>query len=95
MSTVYLLHFLQPIGNPANPHAMAQHYLGTDLSGQRISVQTVGGHRAARIVAHVQREGIGFVVARTWPGSRALERQLKRRKNAPKLCPVCRGGGRR
>jgi hypothetical protein len=95
VSTVYLLHFLQPIGNPANPHAMAQHYLGTDLSGQRISVQTVGGHGAARIVAHVQREGIGFVVARTWPGSRTLERQLKRRKNAPKLCPVCRGGGQR
>ena len=94
MSTVYLLHFLAPIGNPSNPRAMAQHYLGADLSGQRISVQAVGGHDAARIVAHVQREGIGFVVARTWPGSRALERELKRRKNAPKLCPVCRAGGR-
>jgi hypothetical protein len=30
--TVYLLHFLQPIGNPANPRAMAQHYLGTPVS---------------------------------------------------------------
>jgi hypothetical protein len=26
--TVYLLHFLEPIGNPTNPHAMAQHYIG-------------------------------------------------------------------
>jgi hypothetical protein len=94
VSTVYLLHFLAPIGNPANPRAMAQHYLGTDLSGQRISVQTVGGHDAARIVAHVQSQGIGFVVARTWPGGREVERRLKRRKNAPKLCPVCGAGGR-
>jgi hypothetical protein len=74
---------------------MAQHYLGADLSGQRISVQTLGGTDAARIVAHVQRQGIGFVVARTWPGSRALERQLKHRKNASKLCPICRGGSER
>jgi hypothetical protein len=24
----YLLHAAEPIGNPFNPHAMAQHYLG-------------------------------------------------------------------
>ena len=30
--TVYLLHFLEPIGNPANPRAMAQHYLGKPAS---------------------------------------------------------------
>jgi hypothetical protein len=30
--TVYLLHFLEPIGNPANPHAMAQHYIGKPAS---------------------------------------------------------------
>ena len=87
--TVYLLHFLEPIGNPANPHAMAQHYIGIDLNGQRISVQTAGA--GAAIVRYVQAQGIGFVVAATWPGSRALERQLKRRKHASRFCPVCRG----
>jgi hypothetical protein len=58
--TVYLLHFLEPIGNPANPH-----------------------------VRHVQAKGIGFVVAATWPGGLALERQLKRRKHASRFCPIC------
>jgi hypothetical protein len=32
---------------------------------------------------------IPFFVARTWVGGRALERELRRRKNAPRLCPAC------
>jgi hypothetical protein len=88
MATVYLLHFLEPIGNPANPHGMAQHYIGVDLSGTRISTQTAGN--GAAIVRAVQAKGIGFVVAATWPGTRALERQLKNRKHASRFCPVCR-----
>jgi hypothetical protein len=88
-STVYLLHFLAPIGNPANRRAMAQHYIGADLNGSRISVQTAG--QGAAIVRYVQAQGIGFQVARTWPGGREVERRLKRRKNAPRLCPICRG----
>ena len=85
--TVYLLHFLEPIGNPANPHAMAQHYIGVDLTGRRIQAQTAGA--GAAIVRHVQARGIGFLVAATWPGGRALERQLKRRKHASRFCPIC------
>jgi putative endonuclease len=92
MGTVYLLHFLEPIGNPTNPHGMAQHYIGWGAeAAKRISVQTAGA--GAAIVRAVQAQGIGFVVAATWPGSRALERQLKRRKHASRFCPVCRGGG--
>jgi hypothetical protein len=34
--------------------------------------------------------GIGFQIVRTWPGSRSFERKLKNRKNARKLCPICR-----
>jgi hypothetical protein len=87
--TVYLLHFLEPIGNPANSRAMAQHYIGWgQQAAERISVQTAGG--GAAIVRYVQASGIGFVVAATWPGSRALERQLKNRKHASRFCPVCR-----
>jgi hypothetical protein len=84
----YLLHFLEPIGSPSNPHGMAQHYIGVDQTGRRISVQTAGA--GARIVAAVQAKGIGFVVAATWTGGRVLERQLKNRKCAPRFCPVCR-----
>jgi hypothetical protein len=87
--TVYLLHFLEPIGNPTNRHAMAQHYIGWALvAAERISTQTAG--QGAAIVRHVQAQGIGFLVAATWPGSRALERQLKRRKHASRFCPICR-----
>jgi hypothetical protein len=87
--TVYLLHFLEPIGNPANPRATAQHYIGWALvAAERISAQTAG--QGAAIVRHVQASGIGFPVAATWPGTRALERQLKNRKHASRFCPICR-----
>ena len=66
--TVYLLHFLEPIGHPTNPHAMAQNYIGWALvAAERISTQTAG--QGAAIVRHVQAQGIGFLVAATWPGT--------------------------
>ena len=39
----------------------------------------------------IKEVGIGFVLARTWRGSRTLERLIKRRKGGPRLCPICRG----
>jgi hypothetical protein len=87
--TVYLLHFLRPIGDLANPRGQAQHYLGWSRAPER----RVNAHREGRgaaIVREVNRLGIGFLVAATWPGTRADERRLKNRKNAPRLCPVCR-----
>jgi hypothetical protein len=88
--TVYLLHFMERIGNPANPRAMAQHYIGWALEpATRITKQTAG--QGAAIVRAVQARGIGFEVAATWPGTRALERRLKRRKCAPHFCPICQG----
>ena len=87
--TVYLLHFLEPIGNPTHRQAMAQHYIGWALDpAERISVHTAGA--GAAIVRAVQANGIGFLVAATWPGSRRLERRLKNRKCAPRYCPICR-----
>jgi hypothetical protein len=70
---------------------MAQHYIGwAAVAAKRISVQTAGN--GAAIMRAVQGKGIGFVVAATWAGDRGLERRLKRRKCAPRFCPVCRGG---
>jgi hypothetical protein len=57
------------------------------VAAERISAQTAG--QGAAIVRHVQARGIGFLVATTWPGTRALERQLKNRKHASRFCPVC------
>lgn len=81
--TVYLIHFLTPIAGRAS------HYLGwtTDLPA-RLRVHASGN--GSRLMAEVSRLGIGWIVARTWPGNRHLERRLKRRKDAAGLCPVCR-----
>jgi hypothetical protein len=90
----YLLHFDQPIGNPATPHGVAQHYIGWGAClATRIGIQQAGTWRAARIMQAVRGQGISFTVALTWPGTgRDFERALKARKNARRFCPVCRGG---
>jgi hypothetical protein len=38
----------------------------------------------------VTERSIPWQVAKTWPGGRELEKQLKRQKNSPRLCPICR-----
>lgn len=88
---VYLICWAhQPIGNLENRHGAAGHYLGVALDGnvyRRVAVHRAG--YGAAIMRAVSERGIPFFVTRTWVGGRALERKLKRRKNAPKLCPAC------
>jgi predicted GIY-YIG superfamily endonuclease len=85
--TVYLLHFDRPItaGYPA------RHYLGyaVDLES-RLARHHAGN--GARLVQVATERGIGFVLARTWEGDKALERKLKARKGSPRLCPICKKG---
>lgn len=80
--TVYLLHFDAPL-------AHAQHYVGyaEDLEA-RIARHRKGN--GARLVSVFAEKGIGFTVARTWPGDRKQERRIKNLKNSPRLCPICR-----
>jgi predicted GIY-YIG superfamily endonuclease len=88
-SVVYLLHF-------SRPYCHAKHYLGsTDHVGRRMQAHLRG--QGARLLAAIREAGIGFELVRTWAGDRKLERLLKRRKDAPKLCPICNGeaAGRR
>jgi len=75
---IYLLHFCRPYRH--------RHYLGsTEDLGRRLEEHRAG--RGARLTEVIQAQGIGFVLARTWRGgSRTLERFLKRRKEAPRLC---------
>ena len=90
--TVYLLHFDAPLGDPSKAHGAAQHYIGyTDDLEARLEAHRRGN--GAAIMAAVSRAGIGWHLARTWEGGRDLERQLKRRKNARFLCPLCREKG--
>ena len=81
--TVYLIHF-------DVPYAHARHYTGwtaCDLQG-RLAEHSAG--RGARLMAVITQAGIGWTLARTWKGSRARERQLKRQGGASRRCPICR-----
>jgi predicted GIY-YIG superfamily endonuclease len=84
--TVYLLHF-------DSPYQHARHYLGSTTHLPRRLAEHANG-RGARLLEVITAAGIRFQLARTWTGDKALERQLKRRHNAPRLCPLCRQAGR-
>ena len=90
---VYLLHFEAPLGDASNPRAQAQHYLGSAVD---LEARLEEHHRGtgARIMQVVEERRISWRVVRTWEGDRQLERRLKRRKNAPRLCPMCSGRAR-
>jgi predicted GIY-YIG superfamily endonuclease len=79
--TVYLLHLDPPLKH-------ARHYTGwtSDLD-QRLEAHRAG--RGARLLEVVKEAGGTFRLARTWAGTRNLERAIKDRKEAPKLCPEC------
>lgn len=83
---VYLNHFAQPIC----PTRTTQHYIGwgEDLA-TRIQTQQTGGPHAARLHQVAKERNITFTVARAWRGGRALERKLKNRKKAWRLCTIC------
>lgn len=90
MMTVYLLHFDAPLGDVNNPRGQARHYIGTAHDvGIRLRQHRKG--YGAKIMQALRERGIDFQLARTWEGGFDLERRLKRRKNAPRLCPICRG----
>jgi hypothetical protein len=84
VGTCYLLHFDQR-------YEHAGHYTGF-AEGSRL-LQRLGEHqggRGARLLAVITQAGIGFRLARTWPGvTRARERQLKRQGGASRYCPIC------
>jgi predicted GIY-YIG superfamily endonuclease len=78
---IYLLHF-----SVAYKHAA--HYVGftTDLQS-RLDAHKQG--KGARLLEVIAQAGISFQLARTWQGTRKGERQIKNRKAAPRLCPLC------
>ncbi len=80
--TVYLLHFDQR-------YEHAGHYTGwADDLDQRLAQHQRGA--GARLVEVITQAGIGFRVARLWPGaSRARERSLKNSGGASRYCPIC------
>lgn len=84
---MYLLHFDRPISD----RHTTQHYLGFVVDGQlgrRMELHARGA--GARLTAVALTRGIGWQLARTWPGAtRVDERHLKNNKEGRQLCPVC------
>jgi len=82
--TVYLLHF-------DTPYKHAKHYTGWAASPRSLK-RRLAAHRrgdGARLLAVVHAAGIGWQLARTWPGGRGRERQIKRQGGASRCCPLC------
>ena len=91
-TTVYLLHFVRKLGNQANPHGSAQHYIGFAEHDLAARLERHHAGNGSKIMAAVTKQGIPWVLARTWEGaSRDDERRLKSLKHASRLCPYCRG----
>lgn len=82
----YLIHLWQHIGRGVR--GQAGHYLGsTERLPERLEAHRRGN--GARLMEVAAERGIGWTLARTWPGGRAKERQLKRQHNSPEMCPEC------
>lgn len=81
--SVYLIHLGEPM-------AHARHYIGW----ARSVAARLAHHRrgtGAGFLAVAAERGIEFDVVRTWQNAdKIFERHLKNRKNARRLCPVCR-----
>jgi predicted GIY-YIG superfamily endonuclease len=79
--TCYLLHF-------SEPYQHARHHSGTaaDLPA-RLAEHEAG--RGSRLLQVAKAAGITWTLARTWPGGRQRERQLKNQGGASRRCPEC------
>lgn len=81
--TIYLIHFERPFKH-------ARHYIGwTEGDVDAREIRHLEG-RGSPLLRAVDEASIAFSVVRTWKGTRKLERQLKNRKKASKLCPECK-----
>jgi hypothetical protein len=91
---VYLLHFDQLyVPYPDAPaYACAGHYTGMVRGGPQTLARRLAQHgteHGARLMLAVARAGIGWQLARTWPGGPDRERQLKIQGGAARRCPLC------
>ena len=77
-----------PSGILTNPRGFAAHYTGWTLDlPARLADHAAG--RGARLMEVVTEAGIGWQLARVWPGTRTRERSLKGSGGAARRCPVC------
>lgn len=88
LGTVYLLH-LEP-GLPITGSRVARHYIGWTEGDVDARVATHLAGQGSPLVRAAIAAGSTVTVERTWPRvDRNFERRLKRRHEAPRLCPLC------
>ncbi|NHC35331.1 GIY-YIG nuclease family protein [Scytonema millei] len=87
MSYIYLICFSASIGNSASKFGSARHYLGYTSTSLHQRLEQHRSGRGAKICRAAAIEyGRELNLVRYWRnGTRALERELKRRNN-PKEC---------
>ncbi len=79
---IYLLHFAEAFGH-------ARHYLGWTNRDLPAQLDEHAAGNGARLLAAVHSAGITWHLARTWDGTRARERQIKRQGGLARCCPLC------
>jgi hypothetical protein len=67
---------------------MARHYSGSARDLQARLAEHEKG-QGARLLQVIKAAGITWRLARTWPGGRDRERQLKNQGGASRRCPEC------
>lgn len=86
---VYLICLEEPIGVPG-VHT-ARHYIGfTEYEDPETRLERHRAGKGGRMLRAATLRGIHYEIVRTWRGTRALERELKNRRNHSRLCPNCR-----
>ena len=83
---IYLLHLSE--GMPIREGREARHYLGwsEDLDGR---MREHGGPTGAAMLRAAKARGISWQIVRVWRGDRNDERAIKKRREAPRFCPIC------
>jgi len=79
---VYLLHFDRPY------HGPMQHYVGFAIHDLDMRLKAHRDGTGAVTTRRAFEKGITFSLARTWPGTLKLERQIKAR-GPSNYCPLC------
>ena len=81
---IYVIHFHQPFKH-------AKHYVGWSRAGELGErLKRHRKNRGSRLLAALNRAGIGWEVVLAWRGTRDDERLFKKRKYTPRKCPICK-----
>jgi hypothetical protein len=78
------------LSNALTNSRQIQHFAERSGVPHRLREHATSDHDGARLLRVALAAGGDFELTRLWLGTRRLERQLKRRKAAPRLlCPAC------